>query len=452
MTRRRPEDNVVALPTPPQLRRVLGLAEVTSGGVGIIIGAGLYVLVGAAAAEAGATVWLAFLLAAVLSFLTGMSYMELASMFPSAAGEYEYTRRAFPELVAFLVGWIMVVGLVVAAAAISLGFARYLGYFFDLDVRLGAVCLLALVSFIAATGIKESARLTMALSVVQVGGLLFVIVIGVPHIGQQNLLQSTGITGVVGAAALVFFAFIGFDEVITLSEETENPTRTVPLALALALGLSTILYVAVSIAAVSVLGASALGASERPLADVIGHAIGGRGAEVMAGLAVITTTNTTLLAVTAASRLLYGMASQGSLPSSLAAVNKERQTPTSAILFASGVATLFVLFRDLKLVASVTDFAVYLVFLAVNGTVLVLRFKMPEHSRAFSIPGRIGLVPVVPILGIAAVLIMMAQLDFAAVGVGFVLLGLGLLVYFALPTTGTVLRGKGSTPARERGK
>ena len=109
------------------LRRVLGLTEVTAGGMGIIIGAGIYVLLGAATSHAGPLVWLAFLVAAVLSALTGLSYAELSSMFPSSAGEYEYTRRAMPEWVAFVVGWTMIMGLVVAAATVSIGFARYAG-------------------------------------------------------------------------------------------------------------------------------------------------------------------------------------------------------------------------------------------------------------------------------------------------------------------------------------
>src|SRR5262245_62660719 len=133
----------------PSLRRVLGLVEVTAGGVGIIIGAGIYVLLGAATGEAGSLVWVAFLGAAVLSALTGLSYAELSSMFPSAAGEYEYTRHAMPEWLAIVVGWTMIVGLVVAAATVSIGFVRYVGYFVDLDVRVASLALLAAVSIIA---------------------------------------------------------------------------------------------------------------------------------------------------------------------------------------------------------------------------------------------------------------------------------------------------------------
>ena len=413
-----------------RLRRVLGLAEVTAGGIGIIIGAGIYVLVGSATAEAGPGVWVAFAIAAGISFLTALSYMELVSMYPSAAGEYEYTRQAFSEWLAFGVGWIMIAGLVVAAAAISLGFSRYLGYFFELDVRLGAILLLVLVSFIASAGIKQAAQLTIVLSTVQVGGLLLVVAIGVPHLGQHDVLEVESLAGVLSAAALVFFAFIGFDEVITLSEETENPTRTVPLALALALGLSTLLYVLVAIAAVSVLGADALGSSERPLADVIGHAIGSRGAQVMAALAVVSTTNTTLLAVTAASRMLYGMAARGSLPPIFALLHPKRRTPMIAIASTVLVALPFVLIRDLKLVASTTDFAVYLVFLAVNASVVVLRFKKADYPRPFRVPGRLGRLPIIPVLAFITVLVMMYFLELAAVGLGLLLVALGLAVFF----------------------
>jgi len=152
---------------PPSLRRVLGLLEVTAGGVGIIIGAGIYVLLGAATAEAGSLVWVAFLGAATLSALTGLSYAEL------------------PEWLAFVVGWTMIVGLVVAAATVSIGFARYVGYFIDVDIRLGSIALLVIASAVAMVGIKQSARLTVGLSAVQVGGLVFVAAIGLPHVMTQ---------------------------------------------------------------------------------------------------------------------------------------------------------------------------------------------------------------------------------------------------------------------------
>jgi APA family basic amino acid/polyamine antiporter len=415
----------------PGLHRVLGLTEVTAGGVGIIIGAGIYVLLGAATALAGPVVWLAFLLAAVLSLLTGLSYAELSSMFPSAAGEYEYTRQALPEWVAFVVGWTMIVGLIVAAATVAIGFGRYVGYFVDLNAGVAAVGLVMLVSVVALSGIKQSARLTLTLSAVQVGGLILVILIGLPHVGDVDIL-SGHVSGVLGAAALVFFAFIGFDEVITLAEETRDPTRTVPRALLLALGLSTVLYVAVAIAAVSVLGAQALAASPRPLADVMAHVLGDRGASVVAAIAVVTTTNTTLLALTAASRVLYGMARAGAMPRTFAQVHARRGTPERAVLTVGSVAAAFALLGDFGVIAAITDFAVYVVFLAVNGTVILLRRTRPELPRPFAVSGSVGGVPVLPILGFGSVVLMMTQLPPLAIALGSALAAGGLVAGWLL--------------------
>ena len=412
-------DRASITPIPaPGLRRVLGLTEVTAGGIGIIIGAGIYVLLGAATAQAGASVWMSFVLAAVLSLLTGLSYAELSSMFPSAAGEYEYTRQAMPEWVAFVVGWMMIVGLVVAAATVSLGFGRYVGHFVEMSPRVAGLALLALVPLVAITGIKQSARLTVLMSAVQVGGLLLTIGIGLPHLGEVNLLAGRGTSGVLGAAALVFFAFIGFDEVITLAEETRDPTRTVPRALLLALGLSTLLYLAVAVAAVSVLGPQALAASPRPLADVMAHDLGRASAGVVAAIAMVSTANVTLLAVTAASRVIYGMAARAALPVRLARVHPHRQTPVHAIVVVAAVAAAFAALGDLTLIAAMTDFAVYLVFLAVNGAVVVLRRRRPEMARPFKVPGTLAGVPVVPVLGIGSVVVMMAYLDPRAVALG----------------------------------
>lgn len=418
-------------PASPQgLERSLGLWQVTASGVGIIVGAGIYVLIGEAVGLAGARTWMGFVLAAGLSALTGLSYAELTSMFPKAGAEFEYARHAFPPWVAFVVGWIMIAGLVVAAAAVSLGFGRYLGRFVDLSPTVGGLLLLAVVAAVAVSGIRHSVHVTVALSLIQVGGLLYVIVIGAPHVGQVDLLDGTGGSGgVLAAAALVFFAFIGFDEVITLAEETKDPTRTVPRALLLALGISTVLYVGVAIAAVSVIGPEAVASSDRPLADVIGHALGARGADLLAVLALIATTNTTLLSVTASSRLQYGMAGARALPDVFARLGRRSRAPYVAIAVSVVVAAGFVMVGDLSLIASVTDLAVYVVFIAVNLAVIVLRFRSPEQDRPFRTPLSIGRLPVLPVVGLVAVLVMIPALRWEALALGAGLCLLGVVGY-----------------------
>lgn len=414
------------------LRRELGPVEVTASGVGIIIGAGIYVLLGAATAEAGAAVWASFAIAAGLCAVTGLSYAELASMYPTAGAEYDYTRRAFPEWGAFVVGWMMGIGLVVATAAIAVGFAKYLNFFVDVPVGPAAMTLVGIEWFIAGRGIRWSSRLTVALTLLQVGGLVAVIATGVPDIGTRSLGQGATVGGVFGGAALVFFAFIGFDEVITLSEETRNPTRTIPRALLLALGISAALYMAVAVAAVSVLGPAALAASDRPLADVMANVLGGSAEAAVAAIALLTTVNTSLLALTAGSRLLYGMAHSNALPRRLARVSPGTGAPTVAIGLTAVGAMAFAALGDLTLIASVTDFAVYVVFLAVNATVITLRLREPSTVRPFRTPGQIRGVPVLPIVGTAATVVMVPQLDGAALQLGVALTTVGAVVGVAL--------------------
>lgn len=411
---------------PSRLHRVLGPIEVTASGVGIIIGAGIYVLLGAAAQEAGPAVWLSFAIAAALCALSGMSYCELSSMFPDAGAEYDYTRRVFPQTVSFLVGWTMVAGLIVASAAVAIGFAHYLTYFLDVPIALGAIGLLLFNGAFALGGIRRSARLTVALSAVQVLALLAIVGIGLPHVGNVNLLQGASADGVVGGAALVFFAFIGFDEVTTLAEETANPTRVIPRALLVALAISAFLYMAIAVAAVSVIDAQALGNSTRPLADVAAHVLGGRAQGVVAVVALATTVNTSLLAMTAASRMLYGMAESEAMPRAVLRVSARSGAPLTAIVVVTVAACGFAAAGDLRLVASVTDFAVYAVFLAVNATVIILRRRAPSLPRPFRIPGSIAGIPVVPVLGFAATVAMMPQLDFAATAIGAIVVAIGL--------------------------
>lgn len=416
----------------PQLQRSLSFWQVTTTGVGIVIGAGIYVLIGEAAKEAGAALWIAFLLAAVLSALTGLSYAELAGMFPSAGAEYEFARRAYNEFIGFTVGWMMIAANIIAAGAVSIGFSHYARHFIDIDGRVASLALLVVLTLIVASGIQRSIWLSVALAALQVGGLLMVIVAGVPHVGDRSLLEGGSVTGVLAASALVFFAFIGFDEVVTLSEETRDAARVIPRALLVALGISTVLYVLVGVSAVSVIDAGTLAGSERPLALVIGHDWGGRASDIVAFIALASTTNTTLLVLTSSSRLIWGMARSGALPSMLASVGERAHSPWRAGIAAFIGASGFALVGEIGLVASVTDFAVYAIFIAVNLSLITLRFRMPDAPRTFTVPLAIGRVPVPTVLGIITVALMLAFLRPSAWGLGVAVLCLGIIVWFAL--------------------
>ncbi len=417
--------------TGQSLERSLSLWQVTVSGVGIVVGAGIYVLVGEAAAEAGSLVWAAFIIAALLGGLTGLSYAELAGLFPSAGAEYEFARRAFSEFTGFVVGWLMVAGNVVGAGAVALGFAEYARRFVDLDDRVLALGLLGTLAAILSASTRRWIWLMTGLVALEVGGLLLVIVVGLPHVGDYSLVDGTG-TGVFSAAALVFFAFIGFDEVVTLSDETRDPARVIPRALLLALGISTALYVAVAIAAVSVVHWEVLATSDRPLALVLSEAWGNRASDAIVWLALASTTTTVLLLLTAAARLTFDMARKGSLPTVLSRVNPRTRAPWVATVAVVLVAAAFAWSGQLRLVAAVTDFTVYSVFIAVNLAVLRLRQLLPDAPRTMRAGPSVAGYPVAPVLGLAATVVMLVFLDRTAWVVGLALIGVSAVVWLGL--------------------
>lgn len=415
------------------LRRSLGLLETTVGGVGIILGAGIYALIGEVAAKSGDAMWISFVMAGLMAAVVGLSYAELASTFPRAGADYEYTRRAFGQRPAFVVGWLIVIGNVVAASAVALAFGGYFSSLVDADVRLVAVAVLVIATLIAFYGIREALWTSIALTAVEAGGLIFIIAIGVPHFGDVDILQAnSGATGVFAGGALVMFAFIGFEQVATLAEETRDASRVVPRAMLLAIGISCALYLLVAIAAISVLGWESLSATDAPLAEVARQALGGSAFDVIAVVALFSTANTILLMLVAASRMIYGMASSEALPRFLAWVHPGVQTPARAIVICLIVSVGFALSGDLGLVAGATNFAVFVGFGAVNASLIVLRYTHADTPRPFRVPLNIGRFPVLPVVALASVVFMMANLETNAILIGLGLFALGIVAMEAL--------------------
>lgn len=414
------------------LRKSLSFWQVTASGVGIVIGAGIYVLIGEAAKDAGNGVWMSFGIAAVLSALTAMSYAELTGMFPSAGAEYEYGRHAFGEFFGFIAGWMMIVAYMVAAAAVSIGFAQYLQHFADVDTRISSVALLFVLTLVVVSGIQRSIWLSVGLVALQVGGLVLVIVSGTPHIGDRSVVEGASASGVLSGAALVFFAFIGFDDIATLAEETHDASRVIPRALLATLLISAALYMLVGIAAVSLVGGDALAVSDRPLALVVEHDWGPRASGIVAFIALAATTNTTLLVLTASSRIMFGMSRSGAIPRGLSRIGRRGQAPYAAAAVAFVAASGFALIGNIGLVASLTDFAVYAIFLMMNASVMALRFRMPDAPRAMRTPFSWGRVALLPIAAMATIVVMLAFLQWAAWLLGVTALVAGGVAWLAM--------------------
>lgn len=412
-----------------ELKRDLGLFLVVLSGIGIILGAGIYVLIGKAAAIAGESIWLSFVIGSVIAGITGLSYAELSSMFPKAGAEYVYTQKAFGRFVAFVIGWVMIVTALISAAVVSLGFGQYLSSIVSIDPFAATILGIIICTFILLVGVRESAMIGGILAIVEILGLLVIIAIGLPYISVDKILvPNIPIMSVLQAAALIFFAYLGFEEIVRLSEETKNPEKVIPKALLLAIIGSTILYILVSISAVAIMGAEALGQSAAPLADAAAVVLGPNAFFIIGIIAVFSTFNTILLIMLAASRLVYGMSQERSLPRQLTYINSATHTPVIAIVLIAIVSILFIFVGEIDFIAKATDVLLFLTFVVINLSVIKLRYKMKDEKRPFKIPDLFG-VPVLPILGSIISFAMIFLIEAEVLQVCAILLLIGLVMY-----------------------
>jgi APA family basic amino acid/polyamine antiporter len=415
----------------PSLRREAGLFQVVTYGVGNIVGAGIYVLVGGAAGLAGGLLWLAFLAGAVIALFSGLSYAELSSMYPKAASEYIYVGRAYGNrLLSFLTEWIMLITELVAAAAVSIGFAGYFSSIFPVPELPVAFALLIVLTMVAVGGAGGSFRLNTVLSMVAIGGLLIVIGAGLDRFGTVSYNYSpNGLSGVLGATVLVFFAFIGFDNMSNISEETKKPEKTVPRGLMIAVAITTILYGLVGLAVVSLVSWQELSTSAAPLAYAVSVDLGPIAYGVLSTIALLTTLNTVLVLLIVSSRIIYGMGREGALPRALGRLSKRTSTPVVASIIALLVALSFLPLGSIDVVAKVTSFGSLLTFTLVNLSLLHLRRVAPHIHRPFRAPLAVKWVSITALLGIISCILVLTQFDALSVGLGLLLPLSGIIVY-----------------------
>ena len=411
------------------LRRVLGLFEVTVSGVGIILGAGVYVLIGQAAALCGNAVWLAFFGAAVMALLTGLSYAELSSMFPRAGAEYDYVKNAFNAHAAFVTGWLVFLSGILAATTVALGFGGYFMALTGVPVRVAAVLLLLAIIVILALGIRETVRVAVVSAIIEIAGLIIIIAIGLPYLGSVDYGElPQGVPGLFAATGLIFFAFQGFESMVKFSEETKTPESTIPKALILALVISLVLYILVALSAVSVAGWQSLAASDAPFAGIVSDALGSGGAALIIIIALFATANTVLLSLYASTRLLFGMAESSPLTAFLAWVHPGRQTPWTAIIVCGALSLVLIFAGDIAFIANVTNFTLFITFIVINASVIVLRYHAPGTVRAFRVPGSVGRLPVLPVAGIIFCILLLATQGWQVLVLGTALTGIGIIL------------------------
>jgi amino acid transporter len=386
-----------AAPEAPSLMRTIGPAQMALYGLGSMLGAGIYGLIGKAAGQAGNAVWLSFVVALVAALLTAFSYASLGSRYPRAAGAAYVTERAYGfPLLSFMVGLALVCSGLTSIATQSQVFAANIAALFGLEsiplswLALGFLLILTGLVF---RGIRESMWVNVLCTLIEAGGLVIVIVAGASYWGSVGYLETPTLPGgdhaallVMQAAVLAFFAFIGFEDMINVAEETRDPERTVPLGLILAMAAAAVIYIAIAVTAVSVVPWQELAEAPGPITAVMERAAPSVPPLLFTVITLFAVANTALVNYVTASRLIYGMARQGLLPQRLGNVHAARRTPHLA------VAALFLVLAPLALLGTITELAaatvllLLLVFTVVNGALFILKGRDGEKRGRFEIP------------------------------------------------------------------
>lgn len=423
----------------PGLRRSIGTTQLALYALGSMVGSGIYGLIGKAAGEAGSAVWLSFLVALFAALLTSLSYASLGSRYPRAGGAAYVTDRAFGlPVLSFTIGLALVASGLTSIATQSKIFAAIIADIAGLEAlppTAIAIGFLLILSGVVFRGIRESMWVNVVCTLMEVSGLLLVIASGLSYWGTVDYFEvpperaDAGLALIVlQASVLTFFAFIGFEDAINVAEECRDPERTIPRGLVIATLSAAVLYVAVSITAVSVVPWRELAAAPSPLTAVMQRSMPSLPAEVMSFIALFSVANTALVNYVTASRMIYGMAGQGLLPSFIGRVHETRRTPHIAIAALLGLLLLLAIAGQIADLAAATVLLLLVVFITVNASLVVLKRRPGEARGRFEIP---IVLPIVGI-GVCAILLItrLASSDWRAPALAAVLLA-GILATYA---------------------
>ncbi len=424
----------------PGLKRRISLFGITMYGVGNVLGAGIYALIGEVVGITGNISWLAFVLASITGAFTGLSYAELSAMYPKSAAEFVYTEEAFKiRKLSFTLGWIIIFSGVLSAATVALGFAGYVANFLGIDllivkiiIGISLILILSVVNFI---GIKTSTWMNILFTLIEAAGLIFIIIIGIPYFGSVDytLLPSTSSIGAIfSSVALIFFAYIGFEDIANIAEEVKNPQKNLPRAIVYSIIITTILYCLTAIAVVSIAPYADIAGSDAPLNYIATVALGPIGGLIMTSIAIFATANTVLIMLIVTSRMIYGMARDKALPEGLSKISPKHRTPTLAVLVAMILTIIPIFFGDISIVAHATVFGVLINFFLVNLSLIVLRKNKPELERPFKLIPNISWMPIIALLGCIVCFGLLFTFDWLIIIIQLIIVLCGIVVFYAM--------------------
>ncbi|HEY2645636.1 MAG TPA: amino acid permease [Candidatus Acidoferrales bacterium] len=461
-----------------RLRRVLGPVQLSSLGVGAIIGTGIFVLTGVAAHDlTGPALMLSFVVSGLTCFFAAMCYAEFASMVPVAGSAYTYAYATLGELFAWIMGWDLILEYAVASATVAHGWSHYFQDFlhffhialphqftnapFDYDLATGhfavtgtwfdlpAIAIALIVTAILVKGISESASVNTAIVIVKLAIVFFVIVVGALYVRPANwhpfapfglsglsffghtVMGQTGPggqpLGMLAGAAIVFFAYIGFDSISTHAEEARNPSRDVPIGILTSLVLCTFLYIAVAGVVTGMVPYNQINI-DAPVSDAF-RVVGLPWAELLVSIgAVAGITSVLLVMMLSQPRIFLAMARDGLLPTGFfGAVHERFRTPWKSTILTGLCVAAMGAFLPLRILAELVNIGTLLAFVIVCAAVLIMRRTHPEVHRPFRVP--FG--PVIPVLGILSCMMLMFSLPVANWVRLAVWLVIGLIIYFS---------------------
>ena len=437
----------------PQLRRVMGLGLLLLFIVGDILGTGVYALTGDVAAEVGGAAWIPFLVAFLIATVTAFSYLELVTKYPQAAGAALYAHKAFGvQFVTFLVAFVVMCSGITSASTASRFFAANFNTAFGLDwgkvgIVIVALLFMAMLAMVNLRGVGESVKLNVGLTIVEITGLLLVIMVGLwaftgggadvdfsRVVAFDTATDKNVFMAVTAATSLAFFAMVGFEDSVNMAEETKDPVKVFPKALLTGLSIAGFVYVLVAIVAVALVPVGTLEASDTPLVEVVKAGAPNLPIEdILPFISMFAVSNTALINMLMASRLIYGMARQHVLPPVLGSVHPTRRTPWVAIVFTTAIAfglifyvTAFANSSAISLLGGTTSLLLLAVFAVVNVAVLVLRRDVQEAGGHFKTPTAL------PVIGCLVSLYLVTPLSGRPAQqyvLALILVGIGILLF-----------------------
>jgi basic amino acid/polyamine antiporter, APA family len=448
---------------PPTLRPVLGPLALTTLGIGSVIGTGIFVLTGTAASlHTGPALIFSMLIAALACALAGLCYAELAAMIPIAGSAYTYAHASFGQFVAWIIGWDLVLEYALSASTVAVGWSGYFTSFLrDIGVHLPpaltaaagsaatgpsgemvpgvfnlpATMIVVLVAGLLLVGISESARANTVMVIIKVAVLLLFVALGASYVQRDNLTPflppntgtfgEFGWSGVMRGAAIMFFAYIGFDAVSTAAQEARNPQRDMPVGILASLAICTVIYIAVAIVLLGIVPYPYLN-----VADPLAVGIDATGltwfSPVVKISALFGLFSTMLVQLLGQSRIFYSMSRDRLLPEAFGKVHPRFRTPHLSTVITGSVVALTAGFVPLRTLSELVSIGSLLAFTLVCIGVIILRRTRPDLPRPFRVPG----VPYVPLAGAMICLVQMASLPWATWERLLVWLGAGLAIYF----------------------